>query len=209
VCSSDLGNDADDALVAMLRQVNELYQEQQLAAKSMRHGFLNMAKARQSMGPNSLSALDCREHMRAQFMLNKSAEVDYIESVADLDTARLWEKRQPGAGKGSLAPVLRRRAGADGSDEGAAQLGTDSESSEHDNSDGERDPILLFGSMIPPALRRAKNDFAVALEHYISAANLAHKISQAERLMHEAQAKNPGTSLESLAAAAMERTVAP
>jgi vacuolar-type H+-ATPase subunit D/Vma8 len=40
----------DEALMCLLRSVNELYEEQQKGAKSMRKGFLNMAKARQSMG---------------------------------------------------------------------------------------------------------------------------------------------------------------
>ena len=50
----------DEALVALLEKVDGLYAEQQRIAKSMRKGFLNITKARQSMGRNALSALVSR-----------------------------------------------------------------------------------------------------------------------------------------------------
>ena len=39
---------------------------------------------------------------------------------------------------------------------------------------------MLFGALVPPPMRKAKSDFAVALEHAIAAANVAHRISLAE-----------------------------
>ena len=63
--------ESDKAVIALLQHVNELYGEHQQAAKLMRKGFLNMAKARQSMGRGALSALDCREKMAAQMTVEK------------------------------------------------------------------------------------------------------------------------------------------
>ena len=66
------GNEEEDAvLLAMLENCNDLYGQQQRIAKAMRKGFLNMAKARQSMGPGSLSALDCRERFGAQISVEE------------------------------------------------------------------------------------------------------------------------------------------
>lgn len=60
----------DDALLLLLRCANGLYAEQQQGAKSLRRGFLDMAKARQSLGHGSVSALDCREDLRAKITVN-------------------------------------------------------------------------------------------------------------------------------------------
>jgi len=64
---------ADDTVLGILRSCNELYGYQQLAATSMRKGFLNLAKARQSLGRGTVSALDCREDMWASATVEEAA----------------------------------------------------------------------------------------------------------------------------------------
>ena len=51
-----------------------MYEEQQLASKAMRKGFLDMAKARQSMGRGALSCLDVREDFKPQHMVEMNAD---------------------------------------------------------------------------------------------------------------------------------------
>ena len=53
---------------------------------------------------------------------------------------------------------------------------TDSDQSPDSSADEAKDPTLL-GGLVPPAMRRSKQDFTTALEHYVAAANLVHKIT--------------------------------
>ena len=73
--------ESDKAVMTLLRLVNELYAENQRGAKSMRKGFLDMAKARQSMGRGALSALDCREKMVAQMTVEKYVFASLVSSI--------------------------------------------------------------------------------------------------------------------------------
>ena len=48
-----------------------------------------------------------------------------------------------------------------------------------------KDPTLLFGGLVPPQMRRARQEFTSAMEHIIIAANLAHKIMVAEKKLKQ------------------------
>jgi hypothetical protein len=66
-----------------------------------------------------------------------------------------------------------RKSGGEEGDSGEDSSDSNSEPHLKDRSD----PIFMFGGLAPPALRRSKEDFSAALDHYIAAANLIHRIS--------------------------------
>lgn len=226
--------DKDEALMCLLRSVNELYEEHQKGAKSLRKGFLNMAKARQSMGrglrrehylltftfifhsiiyiyqsiyslqihisqympmlqiiqsiaSGALSALDCREEMTAHLSISHIGGNEC--SVDDLCASRLFSKdRSQGVARAQT--VLRRRAGGEEGDNSDEELTPEVQARD-------RDPIYMFGGLAPPALRRSKEDFSTALDHYIAAANLIHHISTVEKMLSASQATEPMVSVTS------------
>ena len=200
-------DESDKAVLALLRMVNELYAENQHGAKSMRRGFLTMAKARQSMGRGALSALDCREKMIAQMTVEKDEGADLPVTVDTLESSTLWHRHR-GVSATQVPKSLRRRAGSsinggggastnDGTTAGnvgnADSIGgysssedvgsgwTDSDHSPDSSADEAKDSMLLFGGLVPPAMRQSKQDFTNALEHYVMAANVVHRIVLAEK----------------------------
>mmetsp|Transcript_6998 Transcript_6998/g.15994 ORF Transcript_6998/g.15994 Transcript_6998/m.15994 type:complete len:241 (-) Transcript_6998:340-1062(-) len=194
---------ADEALLTVLRQAGELYEEQQLASKAMRKGFLDMAKARQSMGRGALSCLDVREDFKPQHMVEMNAdaagEAEGMTPRAtpkQLEASALWHRhRKPAAKAAGKAKAVRRRGGQsdDQTDEGQ---GTDSDSLESTDAspttdaNPESDPALLFGGLLPPALRRSKQDFAGAVGHYVAAANAAHRVLRSLAVLEEELGRN-------------------
>ena len=67
------------AVIVVLNQADEFYREQQLLAKALRKGFLDLAKARTAVGPSCrISALDCREELQAQYAVD-SDRVDKLD----------------------------------------------------------------------------------------------------------------------------------
>mmetsp|Transcript_104506 Transcript_104506/g.301274 ORF Transcript_104506/g.301274 Transcript_104506/m.301274 type:complete len:218 (+) Transcript_104506:1187-1840(+) len=175
----------DEALVALLEKVDGLYAEQQRIAKSMRKGFLNITKARQSMGRNALSALNCRELVDAQVR---------VDATHEEDAGMLWERHResPGAVAPQNGAVRRRGAGGLSGpiDEDTASSHTPDEPAADDAVQGaaQKNTLMLFGGLVPPPMRKAKADFALAVEHCIAAANIAQSIALAER---EIRAKYP------------------
>ena len=77
-------------------------------------------------------------------------------------------------------PTQVRRRGANASD-GAASADATLEEVADGPPAHQKDPILLFGGLVPPPLRKAKQDFSAALEQAILAANAVREILAAER----------------------------
>ena len=59
--------DAENAAVlTVLREADAFYREQQRLGRTVRRGFLDLAKARQQHGAGSISALNLRKDLEAQ-----------------------------------------------------------------------------------------------------------------------------------------------
>jgi len=201
--------DSDETLFTLLRATSDLYTEQQHAAKNMRKGFLNLAKARQSLGRGTVSALDCREEVLPQFTVDEASSAQELEGAESL-----WHRHSKVKTKTSSgAKILRRRGGGgtaevdDTASEGSLEsCGEESgPTTTADPTQGpngtvtpqDRNPLILFGGLAPPALRKSQADFRSALEHYVTAAGLAHKIAVAQnRLATAAQQKAESNSDE-------------
>ena len=50
------------------------------------------------------------------------------------------------------------------------------------------DTVLLFTGLAPPALRKAKKEFVIALSHIVKLANASHKIQVAHNKLHQSHA---------------------
>mmetsp|Transcript_9688 Transcript_9688/g.17380 ORF Transcript_9688/g.17380 Transcript_9688/m.17380 type:complete len:205 (-) Transcript_9688:73-687(-) len=167
----------DEVLVGLLEKVDAMYAEQQRLAKAMRKGFLNITKARRNLGPNSLSALNCREEIEAQI------RIDAHEDDAEM----LWQRHRDSPGAAAPQNGAMRRRGAGGlsgpaaEDEELEALST----TEQEKRASDKDTLMLFGGLVPPPMRKAKADFAAALDTAIAAANIAHRIALAEREIRE------------------------
>jgi hypothetical protein len=214
--------DSDETLLSLLRATSDLYAEQQHAAKNMRKGFLNLAKARQSLGRGTVSALDCREEMWPQFTLEAAPPPDEAQ---DLEGAEpLWHRHRQGAANTTSATKALRRRGGGGAVEGddtasegsleslAGEDTTAAATTVADPTDGpdgsvparDRNPLLLFGGLVPPALRKAQADFSAALEHYVAAAGLVHQMALAQsrlKAYQEQQAQLKKNTAETAAGA--------
>ncbi|KAJ8604832.1 hypothetical protein CTAYLR_001040 [Chrysophaeum taylorii] len=157
------------AVLVMINQADQFYREQQRLAKTLRKGFLDLAKARSAVGPScKISALDCREELQAQFLLSGDdiAEV----SMTSLEACDAWRKRKAGADL-QVAQIdsLRRRGNE--TTEGAVAETPD---------ETPADTVLLFTGLAPPTLRKAKREFVNALTHAIKLANAIQRIQAAE-----------------------------
>jgi len=65
------------AILCVLTEADEYYKEQQRLGKTIRKGFLDLAKARQAVGPSSsISALNVREELSAQFSVDADDAFD-------------------------------------------------------------------------------------------------------------------------------------
>ena len=162
------------------------------------------------MGRHSVSVLDCREELAAQYRVVCSQCVPFCfrcsshlsSLITSLSVARRdscdegdfdgW-RRYDVDGQSSTASLSLRRRGA------ASASMIDDETSDmtvEDGTDGAvktKDPILLFGGLVPPPLRKAKTDFGAALAHAIAAANAARSILAAAQAL-EAASKSRGDS---------------
>jgi hypothetical protein len=203
--------DSDETLLSLLRATSDLYTEQQHAAKNMRKGFLNLAKARQSLGRGTVSALDCREEILPQFTVDEASSAQELEGAEPL-----WHRHSKIKTKmPSGAKILRRRGGGTAEVDDTASEGSlescgeesgptttaDPSQGPHGNvTPQDRNPLLLFGGLAPPALRKSQSDFRSALEHYVTAAGLAHKIALAQSRLAAAQEKTESTEDETAAA---------
>ena len=169
------------AVLVVLNQADQFYREQQRLAKLMRKGFLDLAKARSTVG-GPISALDCREELQAQFTL-ASDDVGTV-SIGNLEAADAWRKNV-GVGAAnpeqqvSSADKLRRRGM-----ETQELLSVSNEEQVE-----QTDTVLLFTALAPPTLRKAKREFVNALS---SAVKLANSIQR----MQVAQAKLAATVKE-------------
>lgn len=171
------------AVLVVLNQADQFYREQQRLAKLMRKGFLDLAKARSTVGA-PISALDCREELQAQFTL-ASDDVGSV-SIGNLEAADAWRKNVGAVGAGpeqqqqaQSADKLRRR-------------GMESQellSVSNEEQIEQTDTVLLFTALAPPTLRKAKREFVNALS---SALKLANSIQR----MQVAQAKLAASSSE-------------
>ena len=181
----------DAALLSCLQACHDLYSRQQQFAHSTRKGFMNVAKARQSMGRSSVSVLDCREELVAQFRIAPCSS-----GGEDDPGAATWRRFDYASERSVRAvPTQVRRRGATASD-GAPSADATLEEVADGPPAHQKDPILLFGGLVPPPLRKAKQDFSAALEQAILAANAVREILAAERAI---------AASESGAAASSER----
>ena len=182
--------DAENAAVlTVLREADAFYREQQRLGRTVRRGFLDLAKARQQHGAGSISALNLRKDLEAQQSVVPVEDFDKC-SIQDLSAATPFRLRRgpPGEAREPSLPEpserrLRQRNNGDSPSE--------SVSSADEGTTGEQDTMLLFAGMPPPALRKAKREFVNALNQAVRLANSARRLDRALKVLELSEAAAP------------------
>ncbi|KAJ1445714.1 hypothetical protein M885DRAFT_549075 [Pelagophyceae sp. CCMP2097] len=179
------------ALIVGLQQADAYYQEQQRLAKTIRKGFLDLAKARQSSA-SPISALNCREELCAQYLVENDEDYESlgIEAAGAADAWRAFNPR----GISLAQQSLRRRGGADDAVEELHESGMRADS---DGPDEVVDPVLLFAGFPSPALRKAKKEFVHALTHMIKLANAIQRMRAAQHALEKVDTPASSASSDS------------
>ena len=179
------------AVLTVLREADAFYREQQRLGRTVRRGFLDLAKARQQHGAGSISALNLRKDLEAQQSVVPVEDFDKC-SVQDLSAATPFRLRRgpPGEAREPSLPEpserrLRQRNNGDSPSESVSSA---------DEGTGEQDTMLLFAGMPPPALRRAKREFVNALNQAVRLANSARRLDRALKVLESAETAAPEAS---------------
>eukprot|EP00903_Cladosiphon_okamuranus_P011777 g11070.t1 len=179
--------DEDVALAALLTALEDLHNIRNEMHACIKQGFLNMAKARRTMGRNSVSVLDTREHYAAEVTVSIDADCDSegrlkasksifsrnrIEAATPPVVVRDGSLRQRG---GVVAPVEIEESLLQ-PDQDAPVRG---------------DSLSLFATLVPPPLRKSKKNFTSVVEYAVEASNLAHRILCLRKVLGEAKGQLP------------------
>ena len=180
------------AVLTVLREADAFYREQQRLGRTVRRGFLDLAKARQQHGAGSISALNLRKDLEAQQSVVPVEDFEKC-SVQDLSAATPFRLRRgpPGEAREPALPEpserrLRQRNNGDSPSESVSSA---------DEGTGEQDTMLLFAGMPPPALRKAKREFVNALNQAVRLANSARRLDRALKVLESAESSGQDPSL--------------
>ena len=194
------------AVLTVLREADAFYREQQRLGRTVRRGFLDLAKARQQHGAGSISALNLRKDLEAQQSVVPVEDFDKC-SVQDLSAATPFRLRRgpPGEAREPALPEpserrLRQRNNGDSPSE--------SVSSADEGTTGEQDTMLLFAGMPPPALRKAKREFVNALNQAVRLANSARRLDRALKVLESAESSGQDPSLAESSAPGQDPSLA-
>lgn len=177
------------AVLCVLREADAFYREQQRLGRTVRRGFLDLAKARQQHGAG-ISALNLRKDLEAQQSVVPVEDFEKC-SIQDLSAASAFRLRKGAPGLSSVPAVplterrLRQRTAGDSPSDSIT-------GSEDERPPGEQDPMLLFAGMPPAALRKAKREFLNALTQAVRLANSARRLDRALQVLERnAEAEAP------------------
>ena len=180
------------AVLTVLREADAFYREQQRLGRTVRRGFLDLAKARQQHGAGSVSALNLRKDLEAQQSVVPVEDFEKC-SIQDLSAATPFRLRRgpPGEAREPALPEpserrLRQRNNGDSPSESVSSA---------DEGSGEQDTMLLFAGMPPPALRKAKREFVNALNQAVRLANSARRLDRALKVLESAESSGQDPSL--------------
>ena len=185
--------DAENAAVlTVLREADAFYREQQRLGRTVRRGFLDLAKARQQHGAGSISALNLRKDLEAQQSVVPVEDFEKC-SIQDLSAATPFRLRRgpPGEAREPSLPEpserrLRQRNNGDSPSESVSRA--------DEGTTGEQDTMLLFAGMPPPALRKAKREFVNALNQAVRLANSARRLDRALKVLELAESSGQDPS---------------
>ncbi|CAM9940508.1 unnamed protein product [Scytosiphon promiscuus] len=140
-----------------------------------------MAKARRTMGRNSVSVLDTREEYSAEVTVSMEAEDC---SDAGLQGSRSMFSRDRVEPPGSAVVIrdgsLRQRGG------GAAHVEIEESLLQPDQEAPVRgDSMSLFATLVPPPLRKSKKNFTSVVDYAVEASNLAHRILSLQKMLEK------------------------
>eukprot|EP00752_Nemacystus_decipiens_P012150 g10769.t1 len=174
--------DEDVALAALLTALEDFHNIRNEMHACLKQGFLNMAKARRTMGRNSVSVLDTREQYSAEVTISMDPECD---SEGRLEASKSIFSRN--TVEPSAPPVvlrdgsLRQRGGV------ASPVEIEESLLQPDQDAPVRgDSMSLFATLVPPPLRKSKKNFTSVVDYAVEASNLAHRILCLRKVLADA-----------------------
>ncbi|CAM9225360.1 unnamed protein product [Discosporangium mesarthrocarpum] len=141
----------------------------------LKQGFLNMTKARRSLGRNSVTVLNTREEYTAQSTITIQGK-PLDTHIAAIGAGVFTRDRDIGA----LPPII-----GDGSLRQRPAVGGSQWTVEEASPQVEPDTLNLFTGLVPPPLRKSKGNFSSALDYVVETANLAYQVAALHRKIEE------------------------
>ncbi|CAM9098782.1 unnamed protein product [Hapterophycus canaliculatus] len=139
-----------------------------------------MAKARRTMGRNSVSVLDTREEYSAEVTISIEAEDGRLQGSKSMFSRNRVEL--PGSAVVMRDGSLRQRGG------GAAHVEIEESLLQPDQEAPVRgDSMSLFATLVPPPLRKSKKNFTSVVDYAVEASNLAHRILSLRKILEKGQ----------------------
>ncbi|XP_052819706.1 coiled-coil domain-containing protein 115-like [Mya arenaria] len=194
----------DNIVIQVFSTLSDLYAEQARLEASLKSGFLNMSRARYTMGVKSVSMDQCDENNMSAVVKVKvtpenqlksyNPDLDIESQFSDLDlegkipdtesNLRKRNVRKPERDyyekKDSHIEEFINKAGENG-----VEL--------KDLSDKTRkkvfDPIKWFGVLVPTTLRQSQSDFKATVDAVVTVANLKIKLQELQKEYKELMLK--------------------
>ncbi|XP_071110226.1 coiled-coil domain-containing protein 115-like [Haliotis cracherodii] len=169
----------DKNLLDFFDVLGQVYQEQAKLEQYMRDGFLNLSRARYSMGVKSVSATQLPDEMDPLLTILVNGEKK--------DTKFEFLKTSVKTSKDSVKDETLRKRNvqnklSDGDTPEVETIGSASDSSaavkdeSSEKKSGHVDPLKWFGVLVPQALRRSQSSFQEASGLAVTVANLKLKL---------------------------------
>ncbi|XP_046362017.2 coiled-coil domain-containing protein 115-like [Haliotis rufescens] len=169
----------DKNLLDFFDVLGQVYQEQAKLEQYMRDGFLNLSRARYSMGVKSVSATQLPDEMDPLLTIlvngeKKDTKFEFLKtsiktSKDSVKDETLRKRNVPNKLSDGDTPEVET-IGSAGDSSAAAK----DESSE--KKPGHVDPLKWFGVLVPQALRRSQSSFQEASGLAVTVANLKLKL---------------------------------
>ncbi|XP_046562419.1 LOW QUALITY PROTEIN: coiled-coil domain-containing protein 115-like [Haliotis rubra] len=168
----------DENLLEFFDVLGQVYQEQAKLEQYMKDGYLNLSRARYTMGVKSVSATQLPDEMDPLLTVLVNGEKE--------DTTFEFQKPVPRSKDSVKDDIIRKRnvkeKHSDGDAPEVETIGSAGDSSDaaKDKSSGEKpnhvDPLKWFGVLVPQTLRRSQSSFQEASSLAVTVANLKLKL---------------------------------
>ncbi|KAJ2802183.1 hypothetical protein H4R20_003380 [Coemansia guatemalensis] len=184
----------DDGLLELLDEFSEYQRIRESSNALLRQAFFDLSVARRSAGYQWISADMYSGRAQAITTVDVDPVADNISIVRKHRQEQCAdEAQQEGSSEG-----LRRRRQASGAT--ASADSSDGEKDEHNSSDMDEqtatekrnsapsrvrsdDPLLWFGMLVPPALKKAQGGFVNALDQIVQLAQLKRQLEAKQKAL--------------------------
>ncbi|XP_067658913.1 coiled-coil domain-containing protein 115-like [Haliotis asinina] len=188
----DVSEKLDKNLLEFFDVLGQVYQEQAKLEQYMKDGYLNLSRARYTMGVKSVSATQLPDEMDPLLTVVVNGEKE--------DSEFQFQKTSIKSSKDTVKDDTVRKRNvkeqhSDGDSPVVETIGTAGDSSDDakDKSSSEKprrvDPLKWFGVLVPQTLRRSQSSFQEASSLAVTIANLKLKLGNLQKEYQELYAE--------------------